>query len=135
MDAVTRITLKAFLLTLAKREENLPENWHIELADLNWNDPDDLVRLNTWAERQLGNVYLDWCDYLDEPLAIRAKGKPPQPDWERENQLSQLEFENFLQAIDRADDETLRDTSQEVVKTGCWRNIFDRFFKSTGESQ
>lgn len=125
MQATSRITLKAFLLSLAERKE-LPPEWHSQLAQFDWNSDDGLAAVDEWASQHLNPSYDCWCNALAEPLAQRSKGKPTQVDWSRENHLTQEEYRNFLQ---HGDDDLIAQAKAASANTGnpgFWQGWRDR---------
>ncbi|OAB58374.1 hypothetical protein AY600_18875 [Phormidium willei BDU 130791] len=122
MKATSRITLKAFLLSLAERDE-LPPEWHSQLAQFDWNSDEGLAAVDEWASQHLNPSYERWCDELEAPLAQRSKGKPTQVDWSRENQLTQEEYRNFLQ---HRDDDLIAQAKAASENTKSWQGWRDR---------
>jgi hypothetical protein len=124
MKATSRITLKAFLLSLAERDE-LPPEWHSQLAQFDWNSDEGLAAVDEWASQHLNPSYERWCDELEEPLAQRSKADAPDPNWEEENERTQDELGNLLQQPQERLLETAKAVSQDRK---VWQELRDRLF-------
>ena len=125
MKATSRITLKAFLLSLAEQDK-LPPEWQPQLAQFDWNSDAGLATVHKWASEHLNPSYDRWCEALEEPLVQRSKGKPTQVNWSQENQVTQEEYRNFLQ---QSDDTLINHAKAASQQSSSWQGWRDRLLR------
>jgi len=126
MKATSRITLKAFLLSLAEQDK-LPPEWQPQLAQFDWNSDAGLATVHKWASEHLNPSYDRWCEALEEPLVQRSKADAPDPDLGQENQQTQREYSNTLMELSN---DLMIKTAKEISQNpSAWRKLCDRLFR------
>lgn len=119
MKPTSRLILQAFLISIAEQED-IPNDWQSQLVKFDWDSDKGIAQVYKWAGQNLP-TYKSWYRQLGNSLAQRSKGKPTRVNWERENQLTQEEYRNFLQQSDDRLIENAKAISQNPGARQSWR--------------